>query len=219
MRVVGIGAHPDDIEIYFVGFLALAQSAGHATAWIIATDGAAGGSHDPARMRGIRREEARAGAAVFGLEPICLDLPDGGLSEDRTTKGLLEAEIRRLEPDLVITHAPNDYHPDHRALSECVASAASFRCPVLFADTMLGLDFTPSTYVDVSDYMEKKKRAIALHASQPVVRFTEIVEVWNRFRGLQSGKPSCQYAEAFRFEPRFPFGSIDHLIAKFSCVS
>jgi LmbE family N-acetylglucosaminyl deacetylase len=214
MRIVGIGAHPDDIEIYFVGLFALAQAAGHTTNWIIATDGAAGGTGDPATTQAIRREEARAGAALFDVEPICLNLADGRLSEDRDAKGLLESEIRRLEPDLVITHAPNDYHPDHRVLSEYVVNAASFRAPVLFADTMLGLEFTPSVYVDISDHMERKKQAIALHASQPVARLTEIVEVWNRFRGLQSGKASCRYAEAFRFEPKFPFGGVNDLLMK-----
>jgi LmbE family N-acetylglucosaminyl deacetylase len=214
MRILGIGAHPDDIEIYFVGLLAVAQAAGHATTWIIATDGAAGGTSDPASTKAIRRAEARAGAALFEVEPICLELADGRLSEDRGAKGLLEAEIRRLQPDLVITHAPNDYHPDHRVLSKYVADATSFRAPVLFADTMLGLDFTPSIYVDISEHMERKRQAIALHASQPVARYTEIVETWNRFRGLQSGKPSCRYAEAFRFEPRFPFGGINDLLIK-----
>jgi N-acetylglucosamine malate deacetylase 1 len=107
---------------------------------------------------------------------------------------------------------PNDYHPDHRALSAYAVEAASFRTPVLYADTMLGIDFQPSVYVDITAHMERKKQALALHGSQPTQDYLEFIEVWNRFRGLQSGESGCRYAEAFRFEPRFPFGAIQGLL-------
>lgn len=209
MRILGIGAHPDDIEIYFAGLLGLAGSRGHDVHWLVATCGGAYGTGEAATLRERRREEARTGAALFGAAPIFLGREDGGLHADHEATALLAAEFARLAPDLIVTHAPNDYHPDHRALSAYVVQAASFRIPVLYADTMLGIDFHPGHYVDISAYMERKKQALALHASQPVGRYLEFIEIWNRFRGLQTGNPTCRYAEAFRFEPRFPFGTID----------
>jgi N-acetylglucosamine malate deacetylase 1 len=212
MRIIGIGAHPDDIEIYFAGLLAVAQAKGHEVHWLVATSGGAYGTGEASSLRERRRGEARAAAALFGITPIFLDREDGGLPADTAATGLLAAEFARLRPDLVVTHAANDYHPDHRALSTYVADAASFRTPVLLADTMLGIDFQPGLYVDISAHMERKEQALALHASQPTGQYLEFIEVWNRFRGLQSGNPACRYAEAFRFEPRFPFGAIDGIL-------
>jgi LmbE family N-acetylglucosaminyl deacetylase len=214
MRIVGIGAHPDDIEIYFSGFLALAQGNGHEVEWIIATCGGAAGTGDLVTLPQRRWQEACAAAGVFGITPIGLDRVDGELSSDTGLGDLIEKELRRVEPELVVTHAPNDYHPDHRALSAHVVVAASYRVPVLYADTMLGINSHPSLYVDISEHMEKKKRAISLHTSQPTERFLEVVEIWNRFRGLQSGSSACRYAEGFRFEPGFPFGTIHSLVLK-----
>lgn len=212
MRIAAIGAHPDDIEIYCSGFLAAAQSAGHHVEWVVVTSGGAAGTGGSSTFQDRRQCEASQAAQMFGVSPIFLNRTDGGLSGDAEAIALIEGVLRRLEPDLVITHAPNDYHPDHRALSDYTVNAASYRAPVLFADTMLGIGFEPTLFADISDYMDRKKKALALHASQPTAVFLEIIEVWNRFRALQSGDPTCRYAEAFHFEPRFPFGSLRSLV-------
>jgi LmbE family N-acetylglucosaminyl deacetylase len=213
LSIVGIGAHPDDVEIYFAGLMGLAQGAGHGIHWMIATDGGGAGKGQQATLSQRRREEACAAATLFNTLPIFLGRTDGALGDEHGVTAQIEAELRRLKPDLIITHAPNDYHPDHRALSTYVTRAASFKTPVLHADTMLGVNCQPDFYLDISNHMERKIQAIRLHASQPIDRFVERVEVWNRFRGLQSGQSDCRYAEAFSFEPRYPFGSIHTLVS------
>lgn len=212
MRIIGFGAHPDDVEIFFFGLLATYRAAGHDIGLVIATDGAAGGEGDEEALRRTRRAEALAGAAVLGVTPVFLDAPDGALSEDRAAPARIAALIEETAPDLVVTHAPNDYHPDHRALSHLVSDAARFRVPVLFADTLLGVDAAPTIYVDISAHFAAKCEAIEEHASQRPQRFVEAVTGWNRFRALQCGYDGCAYAEAFSFSPRFPFSDIRGLL-------
>ena len=207
MRILGCGAHPDDIDIFFFGTLAAARAIGAEIGCLIATDGAAGGPTPGADLARQRRAEATEAATGLGATPIFLDRPDGALGNDAEAAALLEAEIARFAPDLVITHAPEDYHPDHRALSHLVLDAARFRAPVIYADTLMGNGFQPTLYVDITGHIEAKRAAIRAHQTQRPERFVTACETWNRFRALQCNAPEG-YAEAFRFEARYPFGDV-----------
>lgn len=212
MRIIGFGAHPDDAEIYFLGLLLAARARGDAIGWAIATDGARGGAGDPAELARRRRGEAEAAAAEVGVEPVFLERPDGGLAGDAELLPKVAAALARLTPDLVVTHAPNDYHPDHRALSAAVVAAAGFRVPVLHADTFAGVGFEPTHYVEVTAQMEAKRAAIRRHVSQRPERFVTAAETLARLRAMQCNAPPGAYAEAYRFEPRFPFADIRDLL-------
>ena len=211
MRIIGFGAHPDDVEIFFFGTLAAAQAAGAEIGWVIATDGARGGDASGDDLRQTRRREAQAAAALLGVEPVFLDRGDGGLATDPEAAAHVEGAMERLAPDLVITHAPNDYHPDHRALATLVRDAARFRVPVVHADTLMGNGFEPTIYVDTTRYFDRKCEAIRCHASQRPERFVVACEAWNRFRALQCNAAEG-YAEAFRFEPVYPFADVRALM-------
>ncbi len=150
MRILALGAHPDDIEIYMFGTLAAARARGDEVLLAIATDGAAGGKGDPAELRATRQQEAIDGAAGLGVVPTFLGFPDGALVADAALIGALRTLIRDSAADLVITHAPNDYHGDHRALSDAVRIAANFAAPVVWVDTMMGAGFMPTHLVDIT---------------------------------------------------------------------
>jgi N-acetylglucosamine malate deacetylase 1 len=212
MNILAIGAHPDDIEIYMFGALAAWKAMGATLGFAIATDGSKGGQRDPAALRRLRREEARAGAALLGVEPRFLDFPDGELVADAALVGALREAISAAAPDLVITHAPNDYHGDHRALSDAVRIAASFRAPVLWADTMAGVGLAPTHYVDTTAHIDLKSRAILAHASQEPERFVARSRQLAAFRAGQANAAEGSFAEAFRFEPSFPFVDIRDLL-------
>ncbi|GLR40236.1 hypothetical protein GCM10007880_07520 [Mesorhizobium amorphae] len=141
MKVLALGAHPDDIEIFMFGTMAAYATQGAEPTFAIATDGAKGGRGDPATLARVRREEATEAARLLGVVPRFLDFPDGALVADAALIAALKALIGEVKPDLVITHAPNDYHGDHRALSDGVRIAASFTVPVLHADTLGGTGF------------------------------------------------------------------------------
>jgi LmbE family N-acetylglucosaminyl deacetylase len=212
VKVLALGAHPDDIEIFMFGTLAAYAAQGAELTFAIATDGAKGGKGDPSVLARVRREEAAAAAALLGATLHFLDFPDGELVADAALIASLKALIRDTAADLVITHAPNDYHADHRALSDGVRIAASFAVPVLHADTMGGTGFSPTHYVDISAYRDIKTQAIRAHRSQRPEQYVDRARVQNEFRAGQCNSTPGSLAEAFRFEPTFPFADIRALL-------
>ena len=212
MRVLALGAHPDDIEIYMFGALAAWSGSGASVHFGVATDGSKGGQGEPAELAGTRRREAAAAAALLGADLHFLGFPDGELVPDGLLVGALKTLIGSVLPDVVLTHAPNDYHGDHRALSEAVRIASSFTAPVLHADTMHGVGFAPTYYVDVTAHFQLKARAIRAHVSQEPERFVTGMSQLNALRAGQCNAPEGSFAEAFRFEPFFPFADIRGLL-------
>ncbi|QPC89295.1 PIG-L deacetylase family protein [Mesorhizobium sp. INR15] len=212
MKILALGAHPDDIEIFMFGTMAAYAAQGAELIFAIATDGAKGGHGDPGALARVRRGEATAAAGLLGATPRFLDFPDGALVADAALVATLKALIKETRPDLAITHAPNDYHGDHRALSDGVRIAASFAVPVLHADTMGGTGFSPTHYVDISAHSEIKAKAIRAHQSQDPEHFVDGARTQNLFRAGQCNGAAGALAEAFRFEPTFPFADIRALL-------
>lgn len=207
MRILAIGAHPDDLEIFAFGTLSAWAAMGAELTLAIATDGAKGGTQPADELKRLRAQETTVALASF-CAPVFLDFPDGALRADAALENRLRDLIRHAAPDLVVTHAPNDYHADHRALSAAALQAAGFSVPVLFMDTMNGTGFVPTHWVDVTAHWPAKTAAILAHTSQNPDRFVAMATRQAAFRaGECNGAPEAR-AEAFRFEPRFPFADI-----------
>ncbi|WP_292270264.1 PIG-L deacetylase family protein, partial [Mesorhizobium sp.] len=185
MKILALGAHPDDIEIFMFGTLAAYAALGAELTFAIATDGAKGGKGDPKSLVKTRREEATEAAGLLGVTPRFLGFPDGALVADAVLIDTLKALIGEVQPDLAITHAPNDYHGDHRALSDGVRIAASFEVPVLHADTLGGTGFSPTHYVDISSHWDLKAQAILAHRSQRPEHYLNGARMQNAFRAGQ----------------------------------
>ena len=136
LRLLIIGAHPDDADYAAGGTAALYRAAGHEVKMISMTDGGAGHHISPGpEMVKRRRGEAAAAGAVIGATYETLNNSDGGLLPTLETRGQVIRLIRTIKPDLVLTHRPNDYHPP--SCSRCVL------CPP--AD--LGHAATPPAYL------------------------------------------------------------------------
>lgn len=212
MTILALGAHPDDIEIFMFGTLAAFRTMGQDLVLGIATDGAKGGAGDASLLAKKRAEEARAAARLLEARELrFLNFADGALTPDAAVVEAVRSLIEDVKPDLVLTHDANDYHGDHRALSAAVSLAASFKAPVVFADTLYGTGFIPTHYVAIGPHMALKERAILCHESQNPGRFVEMVRLQNRFRSAQCYDPDG-YAEALRFVPRAPFADIRDLL-------
>ena len=227
MRVLAVGAHPDDLDILCAGTLAKYAARGDQVVMAISTNGEAGSNGTTMEETSrIREKEARASAAIIGAELIWLDYHDEFLYENEKVRLRYIDLVRQARPDVIITHDPqNDYHPDHLTTGQLlwntrVMAAAGIiktdhpawpKIPDLyFMDTIGGISFQPQDYVDVTATMEVKRRMLSQHASQIEfmknrygMTLVEFMEICTSFRGLQS---SVRYAECFRRSMTFPAG-------------
>ena len=207
MKVLAIGAHPDDIEIFMYGLLSIYKKEGHQVYTIIATDGAKGGATKGKKLAQQRADEATKGLKKLS-SPIFLNLPDGELGIEMGHAMIIKESILKIMPDLIITHSENDYHADHKSLSLITNRAVSHYIPILYCDTLMGINFNPNYYVDITDYYYAKKNAILKHISQDPQRFVDLFELMNSYRAAQCNAPKGYYAEAYSFIPSFPFSDI-----------
>lgn len=211
MKILGIGAHPDDIEIYMFGLLMVFQSQGNSVYPLVATDGSLGTVSLKKNLKKIRKEEAKIALKKFN-KPIFLDEQDGSLTTSNLILSKLKKYISSISPDLIITHSPLDYHPDHRALSKYVKEANGFYCPIIYADTLMGVNFNPTIYIDISEHIEEKLCAIMCHKSQNPEKFVNATKLLNKFRSGQCNGELNGYAEAYSFDSVFPFSDIRSLL-------
>ena len=123
-RLLVIGAHPDDAEFHAGGLMQQWVSAGHEVRILCLTDGGAGHhAMPPAKLVEIRKREAAAAASLLGAELEVWDTADGTLQPTLQLRHELIRAIRSYAPDLIVTHRPADYHPDHRATAQLVQDA------------------------------------------------------------------------------------------------
>lgn len=181
MNILAIGAHGDDLEMFCGGTLARYAERGDHVFMCVVTDGRGRPKGDPEAIIALRKAEAMASAGLIGAESIWLGLPDGGLWFDEPTRHLFIETIRAAQPDVIITHPPDDYHPDHKTTSRLVMDAAQIArtanypsrfaphraiVPVAFMEAERGIGFIPEEYVDISGVWAKKLAMLDCHLSQ-----------------------------------------------------
>ncbi|MDP5350482.1 MAG: PIG-L family deacetylase, partial [Paracoccaceae bacterium] len=166
MRVALVTAHPDDAEIFSGGLIGAYRRMGAEVFILIATDGSKGGFEDPSSLAVRRSAEAERGAALLGAELMLLGYPDGALDAAPDLAAVLRRRLTQIAPDLVLSHGNHDYHADHRALAPAVAEAVSFRAPLAWLDTVMGVGQTPTHYIDITADQDVKESVILCHTSQ-----------------------------------------------------
>ena len=198
MKILAFGAHPDDIEIFMYGLLSILKDRGDKIIPSIATDGSAGSREIVNSLTEIRKKESTKSLKSFGI-PKYFNFKDGKLSQETKSINIIGDFITNLTPDLIITHSPNDYHPDHRCLSNIISEIASFKIPILFSENMMGVNFNPDYYVDITKYFLIKKKAVSCHKSQNPKRLIEIIETMNRFRAMQCNLKYNSFVETYSY--------------------
>jgi LmbE family N-acetylglucosaminyl deacetylase len=185
VRIICIGAHPDDCEIEFGGAACKFAAAGHAIKFLSVTDGAAGHHLVPAaELTAIRHGEAQEAARRLGIdETEILGYPDGGLLPTLDARNDIVRRIRTWNADIVLTHRPWDYHQDHRYTGQLVQDSAYLvMVPHLCEDTpalrhnplflyledafRLPAPFIADVAVAIDDVFEQKLDALDAHTSQ-----------------------------------------------------
>jgi LmbE family N-acetylglucosaminyl deacetylase len=184
LRILAIGAHPDDADIKAGGTAAKWCAGGHVVQLVSLCDGSAG--HHAAwgpPLAQRRRAEARAAAASIGAAYDVWDFPDGELQPSLEARRRVIRLIRTFGPDLLLTHRPTDYHPDHCAAGLLVQEAAYMvtvpaicpdtphlpRSPVIvyFSDAFKKpCRFEPHVVVDIGDELDRLVGMLHCHASQ-----------------------------------------------------
>jgi LmbE family N-acetylglucosaminyl deacetylase len=184
-RALAIGAHPDDIEFQCGGTLAKWAAAGCEVHLLVCTDGSKGSwdpDADPPALTAVRAREAREAADALGAsgEVVTLGWVDGEVQATSEAVEQVAIEIRRLRPDVVLSHDPwkrYRLHPDHRNVGWIVLDAVvASREPHFFADhplehhrpsRLLLFEADEADHVeDVGDHIDTKVAALLCHRSQ-----------------------------------------------------
>ena len=185
LRIVAIGAHPDDADIQFGGTAALFAKKGHAVKFVSVTNGDAGHHEEGGGMLAKRRiAESQEAARRLGIdEYVVLDNHDAELRPHLHIRHQIIREIRNWDADIVLSHRPNDYHPDHRNTGILVTDAAYLVIVPNVAPDTPPLEsnpvflyfqdrfqqpnpFTPHIAVDITDVFDIKIDGLDAHESQ-----------------------------------------------------
>lgn len=185
IKVLVIGAHPDDGDVRCGGVAIKYAQAGHEVVFLSTTNGDTGhyaiGGIELARRR---YRESQKAAEVAGLsEYRVFDNHSGELEPTVANRKVLIRTIREVNPDLIITHRPNDYHPDHRYTAQLVHDASyivSVPNMVALTDINPGIPrifymsdefdkpnpFQADIVVGIDEVVEQKVEMMACHESQ-----------------------------------------------------
>lgn len=164
MRVLAIGAHPDDIEIGCGGTLLRHLAEGDEVHALVLTGGE-GGNANP-RTRGREAEAAAKTMSVTSLRFGRIDAREMHCVRHEYGDVIIRV-VDDVAPDRVYCHNEHDRHQNHVAAARCsliatkrVRQVLSFKLPSTTAD------FQPTFYVDVSDYVARKLECLAVFESQ-----------------------------------------------------
>ncbi|MHB9096568.1 MAG: PIG-L deacetylase family protein [Syntrophales bacterium] len=196
MKILAIGAHPDDIEVGCSGTLAKYVQAGHDVYLLVMTEGHMGGK------RAVRKKEQIKSAKILkprgliwgGCEDTSLSLHMNKMVQD------IEAVLKKINPDFIFVQYDDDTHQDHRSLAKATISATRYVRNVLFYEGPTTQNFSPTVFVDIKETIDTKFATLLAHQSQVQktniegLSITDIVRSTAVFRGIQG---RVQFAEAF----------------------
>lgn len=206
MKILAIGAHPDDAEIGCGGLLAMEGISKHI---VHLSNGETSKYADGE----VRRREAEAAAQVLTAQVDFFDIPGRQITDNETDCLRLVSLIREIRPDYLVTHWDLDGHPDHQGAYHLVRKAfflSGARVPLdvspwkcrnilYFHPFSLGYGFAPHFVLDITAVYPKKLEALRCHRSQESFVLPQ-VEAVSRYFGQSSG---VERAEPFRAEMPF----------------
>lgn len=241
LTILIVEAHPDDATLFAGGTIAKLSAQGHKIVTLCTTYGEKG-TLDPAMTRDkmieVEKQESQRAAEILGVKDIrYLEIPDGEVKAGLELRQCYTEVLRQVRPELVFSfdpHNPFDPHADHQAVGRTIYEA-SYTChfPLYFPEQIAqGLkphyvtqyfgwnSPNPNTFVDISDTLETKIRALLAYESQmqmllqetkqrilragisvPVLEtmdWQDIYRMWISISAQETGKAArLQYAEGF----------------------
>ncbi len=194
LKVLAIGAHPDDIELSCGGTLLKLRKEYDTNIYsLVFSKGEL--KSDPLTRA---KEQVKAGEFLGVSETKLLDYKDGSILADSNLVNEIEQVVKEYQPDLIFTHCIDDVHQDHRNIGWATLSATRRKKPaILLYPSLFTRDrFTPNLYIDISRHLDQKLKLLSLFKSQGTNEYMdpEVIKAQARESGLHSG---CKYAEEF----------------------
>ncbi len=222
-KVLCIEPHPDDCVIALGGTIKKLADSGIDVVYLLLTDGSMGTTDESVLRHELaltRLIEERKSSELLGVKKVLtLDFGDTELPYDREARKEIVSLIRKEKPEMVLMPdpwMPYESHPDHRRAGFLGIEAVSFSGLPNFnrTDLMIGLEphsvsavgfyytHRPNYFVDITDVMELKLKAVKIHESQFTEEIWELWEPYLRTIALYYGKlGGMKYAEGIRFVP------------------
>jgi 4-oxalomesaconate hydratase len=224
-KLLAIGAHAADFVWRAGGALAITAESGGTANVLSLSYGERGESGELWKEEGqtidnvkrVRHAEATAAAAALGADFRCLDLGDYPLDVDADALARIVDVIRELAPDVIVTHTDRDpFNPDHPAAFHAVERARALAAGAgvesafetvsppelfLFEPHQPELcNFTPTTFVDITAVIERKRAAMAEMKAQSYLQtyYGQRAEQRGNHARRVSGDKEIRYAEAFQ---------------------
>ncbi len=198
MRIVAIGAHPDDIEIGAGGSIAKHIAAGDEVYFIVLTSGGSG-----AGTAEIREQEQKNSCKILGVKELfLLKYTDTAIPNTFDTIMKVEEVINKIKPDRVYTHYRNEIHQDHRTTCEVTLSACrNVKQILMYEGPSTMSDFHVNFWINIDGYAQKKIDCIKAHSSEGQKEILKIDAIMgmNTFRGYQARTTFAEGFVAFRY--------------------
>jgi len=202
MRVLAIGAHADDVELGCGGTLLKHRDAGdEITILVVTHSGYSSKNKNFIRTREIANAEGKRSANILEAQFICLEKDPLTLVPNEKFVLELEEEITRIKPDRVYVHRLSDTHSDHAAVG-CIALRAARKCDSVFLYRsnwyIMDNNSEDKYYVDISDYIEQKKKLIAVFESEMKAVNYSWIDFVTKQNCAAGAKIGVEYAETFQ---------------------
>ena len=189
MRILAIGAHPDDAEIGCGGTLLLHRRVGDTLTLVVVSDGAMGGDS------AIRRTEQESSARMLGAELVMLGRPDCDLGSSLSVE--LSAVVDKISPDVVYTHSSDGVHGDHAAThAAAVAAARDISSLLLFESPRSSLS-ARGVFVDISSVIDDKVDLLHCHGSQLIKSPFLSINLLKARSAIHGAQIGAEFAERF----------------------
>lgn len=224
MNILAIGAHPDDVEFMCAGTLGRLKEKGHRIFMATVANGSCGTmEYSRKEIIKIRRSEAQNSAKLLAAPYLCAGIDDLMVDNVSSIRIKVVEILRQANPDIVFTHALEDYMIDHVSTSILVkdacfcASIPNFpakgsliaHVPHLYyalpieGKDMYGRKIKPDILIDITKQISLKAKMLSCHKSQRdwlkkqhgMDQYIETMKSWAKELGKLAG---CTYAEGFR---------------------
>ncbi len=228
MKILCIGAHPDDVELSMSGSIIRMLKAGHDVSLLDLSNG------EPTPFGSIetRKNESMSAARILGVRRIELDFPNRYIFDSVDGRKKIAFIIRQVRPEWIFTHFEFDSHPDHTEACKLTEGARFYskltnsdiggepfypKKIIYYFPNHIKLDIQPSFCVDIDEFADTKKKILECYQSQFIKNGNgKVIDdcfIANRYFGNRIGK---KFAEPFYSRESLDIVELSELFQKLS---